>query len=149
MSYFYAAPHNGRQRIDLAQLQLGRCRSRGVGGGADRGGQLYACGRSSFAAIRKTASVTDHQRKKLTCIPVAWQITPRIRETAKEPTQVHTVGPSRNLHLVAAQEGNGRPDAMDRRLAVEFTSQIKAETFLRTTSDAHDNMPGTPFIDQL
>src|SRR6202012_461063 len=46
-----------------------------------------------------------------------------------------------------AQEGDGRPNAMDRRLAVERVSQVKAKALLRPSTQGHYDVLRTALAD--
>src|ERR1035437_3723464 len=91
--------------------------------------------RSGAAQGGQTVSVAPHQRNQLACAPVTGDVALWIGEAAQQPAEVEPVSPHRNIHLVAAEEGDGGADAVDGGPVCEMLLEIQAEALLRPAAD--------------
>jgi hypothetical protein len=80
-------------------------------------------------------SVTKHVPDEFACRPISWHIAPGLREAAKEPAQIETVCPHRDLDLVAAEKSDACANTVNRRQGLDVSFQVEAQPLLVATAE--------------
>jgi hypothetical protein len=96
----------------------------------------------------KLAAIPQNQPQKLARRPVPWRITARFRQRAKEPAEIELIRPLGDMNLIAAQEGYGRSNAVDRRRVAEIAPQVEAKPLLVAAAKRHNHMLRPLLLDQ-
>src|SRR5579863_5230173 len=65
--------------------------------------------------LRQAVAIAQDERRQHAGVPVARPVALRVGHGPKHPPQTEAVCPTRNAHLITGKEGDGGPDAMDRR----------------------------------
>jgi hypothetical protein len=96
--------------------------------------------RSLHFEIGEAVPVAAHEGEEFEGVEVARDETLRLGQRAEEPAEIELVGPDGDVDLVTGEEGDGGPDAVDRRPVRKIAFEVESEAFLGASADGHDDV---------